>query len=342
VIGSPQRRGISRLPTIAIPIAGATLILAGCGGNHNVLHAESHAEHRISLLFWIMMIGSFVALGVVAVFLLLGWVRRHREGLPGGGGEKTGAALVVVLGVAVPIVVLSVLFWYSDVEVIDSTTPPAAASTSLTVEVTGHQWFWEVRYPGTSAVTANEIHIPVHTRVNLVAKTADVIHSFWVPELNRKIDMIPGRSNRILLDVDRVGVYRGQCSEFCGLQHAHMAMLVFADPPDVFRRWLAHMAQPAAAPPTAADRRGRDVFLSQACSGCHAIRGTKAEGTVGPDLTHLQTRTTLAADTIPNSKSDLGNWVLDPQHVKPGNKMPALPLAGAQFQDLLAYLESLR
>jgi cytochrome c oxidase subunit 2 len=342
VTGSRHRRGGLRLLSIAIPIAGTALLLAGCGGSHDVLHAESHQEHRISTLFWVLAIGSFIGLGVVAFFLLLGWVRRHREGLPGGGGDKAGAGLVVVLGVAIPILVLSALFWYSDVDVIDSTSPPAAASTSMTVEVIGHQWFWEVRYPGTSAVTANEIHIPVHTRVNLVATTADVIHSFWVPELNRKIDMIPGQQNRILLDVDRVGVYRGQCSEFCGLQHAHMAMLVFADAPDVFRRWLAHMAQPAAEPRTASERRGRAVFLSQACSGCHAIRGTKAEGRVGPDLTHLQTRTTLAAVTIPNRKGDLAGWVLDPQHVKPGNKMPALPLKGPDFQDLLDYLEVLR
>ena len=340
--GSPQRRGHSRLAAIAIPIVGTALLLAGCGGNHDVLRARSHQQHRIDTLFWIMAIGAFVGLGVVAIFLLLGWVRRHREGLPGGGGDRAGATLVVLLGVAVPIVVLSGLFWYSDVSVIASTTPPAARSTAMTVEVTGHQWFWEVRYPGTNAVTADEIHIPVHTRVNVVARTADVIHSFWVPELNRKIDMIPGRTNRILLDVDQVGVYRGQCSEFCGLQHAHMALLVFADPPDVFRRWLAHMSQPATERLTIAERRGRDVFLSEACSGCHAIRGTKADGTVGPDLTHLQTRTTLAAVTIPNSKADLAGWVLDPQHVKPGNKMPALPLAGGQLQDLLAYLASLR
>jgi cytochrome c oxidase subunit II len=287
------------------------------------------------------MTGAWIGLGVVAVFLFLGWTRRHREGLPGGGGDKAGAALVVVLGVAVPIVVLSVLFWYSDVRVLGDTAAPAAASTELTVEVVGHQWFWEVRYPGTGAVTANEIHIPMRTRVNLVAKTADVIHSFWVPRLNRKIDMIPGHPNRILLYADRPGRYRGQCSEFCGLQHAHMALAVIAERPDAFRRWLRRAGAPAATPRTAAQRRGRRVFLTEACAGCHTIRGTEADGRIGPDLTHLQTRETLAALTIPNSEEDLAAWVHDPQQVKPGNKMPSLPLKRPEFRDLLAYLESL-
>ena len=340
--GAPPPRRRSRLPPGGVALAtGCVLFAAGCGGSQNVLRPESHAERRISNLFWIMMGAAWLGLGVVALFLLLGWVRRHRSGLPGGGGDKAGAALVVVLGVAVPIVALSFLFWYSDVEVIGDTAAPAAASTAMTVEVVGHQWFWEVRYPGTDAVTANEIHIPVRTRVNLVARTADVIHSFWVPRLNRKIDMIPGQANRILLYADRRGVYRGRCSEFCGLQHANMQLLVIAEPPRAFRRWLRHMAAPAARPQTAASRRGREVFLSQACADCHTIRGTDAAGTVGPDLTHLQTRSTLAAVTIPNRKGYLGGWVLDPQHIKPGNKMPGLPLKGPEFQDLLSYLESL-
>lgn len=317
-------------------------LLAGCGGNQNTLDPHSHAAQSISDLFWIMMVGAFVGLGVVAFLLLLGWFRRHRSGMPGGGGDRAGATFVIVLGLAVPIVVLSVLFWYSDVHVIGATSAPAANSTSLTVDVVGHQWFWEIRYPGTKAVTANELHIPVRTRVNVVARTADVIHSFWVPELNRKIDMIPGHANRVLLYANRVGEYGGRCSEFCGLQHANMQMKVYADPPGVFRRWLHRMASPAREPRGGAAAQGQRVFLSQACAGCHTIRDTKANGTAGPDLTHVASRTTLAAVTIPNDAGYLRDWIRDPQHFKPGAKMPALPLSGSQLDALVAYLETLR
>jgi cytochrome c oxidase subunit 2 len=175
-----------------------------------------------------------------------------------------------------------------------------------------------------------------------VARTADVIHSFWVPELNRKIDMIPGHPNRILLYADQAGTYRGQCAEFCGLQHAHMALEVVAEPAARFRAWLRAQSAPAATPRSPAQRAGERVFLTNQCASCHTIRGTPARGQVGPDLTHLASRTTLAALTIPNRPGYLAGWVLDPQHVKPGAEMPGLNLSGPDFQALLAYLESLR
>lgn len=329
-------------PRTAIPIAAGTALLAGCGGGQNVLRPESPQQERISDLFWVMFAGSLIGLGVVAAFLLLGWLRRNRRGAPGGGDEGAGNAIVVVLGVAVPIVVLSALFWYSDLRTIDATAAPAAGSTELQVEVTGHQWFWEVRYPGTEAVTANEVHIPARANVELVAKSSDVVHSFWVPRLNRKIDMIPGHPNRILLYADEPGVYRGRCSEFCGLQHANMQLFVVAQPPAEFQRWLAHMRETAAQPAGSDATRGRQVFLEGACAGCHTIRGTTADGTLGPDLTHLGSRTTLAAGTLPNTKGDLAAWVLDPHQAKPGNRMPRLKLPDEDFQDLIAYLETLR
>src|SRR5919201_4359306 len=213
-----------------------------------------------------MLTGAAIGFGVVVFLLLLGWLRRNRPDLPFGLGERAGAAIVVGMGVAVPIVVLSLLFVWSDVYVIKTTEPPRASSTSLTVEVVGHQWFWEIRYPDTGAVTANEIHIPVRTRVNVVGTTADVIHSFWVPELNRKIDLIPGRTNRTLLYADEPGVYFGQCAEFCGAQHAHMGLKVFADPPARFRTWLTNMAKPTPPPSTPEQRRGEQVFLDNACA----------------------------------------------------------------------------
>ena len=159
----------------------------------------------------------------------------------------------------------------------------------MTIDVIGHQWWWEVRYPGTRAVTANEIHIPANTRVNVVATTADVIHSFWVPALNRKIDMIPGQRNRLLLYASRPGEYRGQCSQFCGFQHAQMSMEVFAQPPAAFRAWLANMAVAGRAAEQRRTQAGEHVFMTSACASCHTIAGTSAQATIGPDLTHLAT-----------------------------------------------------
>jgi len=323
-----------------VPVA-LVLPLTGCG-RENVLDPASPQQHKISTLFWVMMGVAWFGVALIVFLLALGWLRRKRTTLPGGKGERTATALLVALGIAAPIVTLSALFVWSDIFVLKATSAPAPSSTRLTVVVIGHQWWWEVRYPGTSAVTANEIHIPVHTRVNVVGRSADVIHSFWVPELNRKIDLIPGRTNRIVLDADRAGRFRGQCSEFCGLQHAHMALYVVAQPPAAFRAWLANMGKGARTPATPLERSGRAVFLNQACSGCHQIRGTPAHARVGPDLTHLATRQTIAAATLPNRKGYLGGWILDPQHAKPGARMPGLTLSGSQLQALLAYLESLK
>jgi cytochrome c oxidase subunit II len=206
----------------------------------------------------------------------------------------------------------------------------------------GRQWFWEVRYPGHGVTTANEIHIPARTRVNLVARTADVIHSFWVPKLNRKIDMIPGQTNRILLYADKPGAYRGQCAEFCGMQHANMALEVYADPPARFNAWLAHEARPAPPPTGAAASSGQKVFLGYPCSSCHTLRGSGAKGQIGPDLTHLASRRTLAALTIPNDPHDLARWIQKPQTVKPGNKMPGLKLSSRELRELIAFLEQTR
>jgi len=211
-----------------------------------------------------------------------------------------------------------------------------------TIAVVGHQWFWEIRYPGTHAVTANEIHIPVNTRVNVIGTTSDVIHSFWVPELNRKIDLIPGRTNHVLLAADRPGVYRGQCAEFCGLQHAHMSLSVYADPPDVFRQWLDHQSRPARDPQTPEETRGREIFMSHTCSGCHTILGTSAHSRIGPDLTHVGSRATLGALTIPNTPGYMRRWIHDPQQFKEGAKMPALHLTGQEVDEVVAYLESLK
>ena len=242
---------------------------------------------------------------------------------------------MIVLGIVTPIVVIATLFVIGDLFVIKTTEAPAASSTRLTVRVIGHMWWWEVRYPGTSAVTANELHIPVNTPVRVEVQTKDVIHSFWVPRLNRTIDTIPGRTNQIELYADAVGRYRGQCDEFCGLQHAHMAFYVYVDTPAAFRRWLAHESKPVAAPPP-------KVFDTAGCATCHSLRGTSDTSDVGPDLTHVGGRTTLAALAIPNDKAHMEDWILHNQSIKPGNQMPNIPLGGAQASALAAYLEGLK
>jgi cytochrome c oxidase subunit 2 len=319
------------------------LLLSGCEHEQSTLDPVSHPARDIASLWWWMLWGStIIFLGAVGL-LVVAFIRRKRPGMPVfGENENMARALVVLFGILVPIVTLITLFTVANIHILRVTEAPAAGSTELTVEVVGHQWWWEVRYPGTKAVTANEIHIPVDTRVLLDARSADVIHSFWAPRLNRKIDMIPGRENQILLYADKVGRYRGQCAEFCGVQHAHMALLVYAEPQAQFQAWLRRQEQPAAAPATAEAQQGARAFASMPCAGCHTIRGTSAAGRLGPDLTHLASRETLAADTIPNGRGYLAAWIADPQHFKPGNRMPGLNLTGTDLSSLVAYLEGLK
>ena len=324
-------------------------MLAGCGGAQDTLDPHSHAAADITNLFWVMMAVSFGGLALITGLLVVAWLRRGRRGFGADAdpedphpGEKPAWFVVVGMGVVFPLTVIVALFIVGDWAIVNVTQAPAASSTAMTVDAVGHQWYWEFRYPGTTVVTADELHIPVGTRINLVATTADVIHSFWVPELNRKIDTIPGQQNRILLYADKVGVYRGQCAEFCGLQHAHMGMLVFVQPKARFQAWLKRQAAPATPAKSSPARRGEQVFLDGACSSCHAIRGTTARGYVGPDLTHLASRTTLAGVTIPNSRDYLARWIVDSQHFKPGNEMPDFHLSPARLRALVAYLGSLR
>jgi cytochrome c oxidase subunit 2 len=321
-----------------LPLFGLAAVLAGCGGNENTLNAKSHAEGAITHLFWVVFGFCAFGFGVVCILLFLGWYRRNSPSLPFGGDEKAATGIVIGAGVALPVILLVALFIYSDLFVMKSTAAPPKGEAAMTITVIGHQWWWEVRYGGSTAVTANEIHIPVHTKVAVIATTADVIHSFWVPELNRKMDMIPGQSNRVLLEADKPGVYGGHCSEFCGLQHAHMVVLVVAQSRAKFDKWLAHNAQPA----KQTQSPGEKVFLANACADCHQIRGTSAHGAVGPDLTHFASRMTIAAVRVPNDPRHLMQWLRQPQEVKPGNKMPDLKLPNRDWTELETYLETLK
>lgn len=336
-----QRRSRLRLAGAASTLA---FVLTGCGSGQSTLDPQSRPAREIADLWWWMLAAaSFVLLGALAL-LFVAWRRRREPGLPviGRLGERGFNGLVVIFGMVVPLLALVVVFVVANFSIASVTGAPAPGSTAMTIVVTGHQWFWEVRYPGTGAVTANEIHIPVRTRVDAVLRTADVIHSFWLPQLNRKADMIPGHPNRILLYADHAGVYRGQCAEFCGLQHANMTTTVVAQSPAEFRAWLANMARSRRAPATPAAARGERVFLSERCASCHTIRGTSAHGTIGPDLTHVATRATLAALTIPNTERGLRHWISDPQKIKPGAKMPAVDLSAGELDAVVSYLRSLR
>jgi cytochrome c oxidase subunit II len=318
------------------------VLLGGCG-KQSILQTHSPQAHNIMLLWWWMFGAAVIVfLGALAM-LVIAWFRRGTPGLPlFGEREEINERMVLTFGIAVPAVVLVVLFGVSDVYLVGQTSPPNPQTTSMTIDVIGHQWWWEVRYPKGGAITADEIHIPVKTRVNVVATTADVIHSFWVPALNRKIDMIPGRRNRILLYASRAGQYRGQCSQFCGLQHANMALSVVAQSPAAFNSWLANMSGPARAATSSAAQAGQRVFETSQCASCHRIAGTSAQGAVGPDLTHVATRSMLASGTIRNTTAQLAAWITNPQAIKPGALMPDLGLSREKVSQLVAYLETLR
>jgi len=220
------------------------------------------------------------------------------------------------------------------------------ASNAVTIAIIGHQWWWEIQYedpvPSRRVVTANEVHIPVNRPIAVKVTSRDVIHSFWVPNLQGKRDLIPGYTTAIWLQASRGGVYRGQCAEFCGMQHANMALEVVAEPEPDFEAWLDDMRQPAPDPSDAPPRRGREVFMQARCASCHRVTGTEAAGQIAPDLTHIATRSTLGAGTLPNTPENLAAWIRDPQPLKPGNQMPANPLPAGDLQALVAYLETLK
>jgi cytochrome c oxidase subunit 2 len=296
---------------------------------------------RIEDLWWIFFWVCTVVFVLVLIALLAAVFRSRTD--PSRDGERrltqaVGGATAVSAVILIGLLVLSV----ATGRAVGSLAPPG----SLTLEVVGHQWWWEIIYedpvPARRFTTANEIHIPVGSPVRIKTRSNDVIHSFWVPNLHGKRDLIPGKPSETWLQADRPGVFRGQCAEFCGAQHANMALVVVAEPPAKFESWRAAQLQPTPPPARPLLRRGQEVFLALPCPTCHTIAGTPAGGRVGPDLSHLASRRTLAAGTLPNTRGHLAGWILDPQTQKPGNKMPAVALQSDDMEALLAYLESLR
>jgi cytochrome c oxidase subunit II len=334
---------------LAVIVGGTCLLTAGFGGKQSTLAPDSGAASDIGDLWWWMLAGSVVIFGAVVVLLVWAALRRHGEEPAERSSGWLGEPLVLIGGAVVPTIILVALF-AATLVVLPKTSPaasppPAAAPGArpgVEIAVTGRQWFWDVDYPSLHVRTANEIHLPAGETATLELRTKDVAHSFWVPALNRKLDMIPGQTNTLRIRPHAPGTYRGQCAEFCGLQHAHMAFDVIVEPRKEFERWATREARPPPRPTTVTTERGQQVFLGSACVYCHTIAGTNASGRVGPDLSHVASRLSLAAGTIPNTTGYLAGWILDPQHVKPGNKMPATAVAGPDFQALLAYLETLR
>jgi cytochrome c oxidase subunit 2 len=222
----------------------------------------------------------------------------------------------------------------------------ASAHEKLSITVTGKQWWWDVKYTSANASktlrTANEIHVPVGVPTRIILRSNDVIHSFWVPSLAGKEDLIPGRETDLTIVPNKVGIYRGQCAEFCGAQHAHMALVIDVDPYPQFLKWWEHQLQPAAAPTTPAALAGYRYVTQRQCAMCHTIAGTPAGGSIGPDLTHLASRRSIAAGTLPMGEGNLYGWVADPQSIKPGTKMPTMNLEPDELHSVVAYLETLK
>jgi cytochrome c oxidase subunit 2 len=303
-----------------------------------VLRPAGPAAQAIAEIGWVLIGGGTLVWCIVMAALLWALRRRRRE-LAGARGWIVGA------GVVVPVLVLSALLVDSIRRTADLTAAPDPRGP--TISVIAHQWWWEVRYRdpsrGLEVVLANEIHLPVGRPMTLSLSSDDVIHSFWVPALAGKVDMLPGRIHHIRLQADRPGVYRGQCAEFCGEQHARMALHVVARPPDEFERWLRAQARAAEAPREPAAQRGAKVFAEQRCGACHSVRGLGPEASIGPDLTHLGSRLHLAAGTLPMRPEALREWLADPQRVKPGARMPSYERLDAEsLAALVVFLGQLR
>lgn len=327
-------------PAWWVPVAG--LVVAGCGGGEpNALDPAGTGAREIAVLWWVMFaLGTAVA--VLVVVVLLRSARRRPvgpEGTDRDDEERRGHRWIVLGGIVLPVVVVLPISLLT--LVIGDRLWSQGGDDVLDVELVGHQFWWEVRYPETGAVTANEIHIPVGRDVRITMTSEDVIHSFWVPNLHGKMDLNPGEETRIVIDAERAGRYEGLCAEFCGIQHAHMKLLVVAHPEARFEAWLARESADAEPPASDAASEGAEAFATLGCASCHTVRGTDAVGDVGPDLTHIASRLTLGANTIPNTRGNLGGWIANPQGIKPGNRMPPTVLDAEQLRSLLAYLEGL-
>jgi cytochrome c oxidase subunit II len=346
-VGTPMRdpRVRTRSRYSLFPIPYSLLFLAGCDRQFSAVHPTGPQARRISEMTWYLTItGSIVFVLVMGLLFYVLWrAHRRQDALDGERVERTMRHWVAG-GVAVTTVILLATLVYNFYT--GRALAQFAEPDALTVRVTGHQWWWEVQYQDPAynrrVSTANEIHIPVGRRVRLEVQSRDVIHSFWVPNLHGKLDLIPGYSGTTYFQADEPGVFMGRCAEYCGLQHARMDIRVIAESPAKFAAWYEGQLRAAPAPADTVQQKGQQVFLSKGCVMCHSVRGTPANSRVGPDLTHLASRMTIGAGTLPNTRGHLAGWVMDPQRIKPGVRMPPNPLAADELQALLDYLQSLK
>lgn len=349
VPGPSRPRRLARPASLAV---GAVLA-AACAASPSAVDPRGPRAAQIADIWWLsfgLATAVFVLVMVLLAYALFrrrpdrwrepaeqvsaAWLRESDTRFPGQG-------FVVAGGVVLPVLVLVPLSGYWIVKLLDIAAP--RTPPELTVEVTGHQFWWHVRYPDQGIVTANEVHVPVGRPVRLLLKAQDVIHSFWVPRLMGKHDMIPGKTIETWVQADEAGVYWGECAEYCGVQHAKMAFLLVADPPEQFAAWVEQQRQPAAESADPLARRGAQVFARE-CVACHAVRvgGQTVGGDAGPDLTHVGSRLTIGAGILPNTRGNLAGWVGNPQALKPGNLMPVVELDSESLLAVVAYLESLR
>jgi cytochrome c oxidase subunit 2 len=324
-----------------LPASGAAMLLGACNTVQSALAPVADESHAIEgvwdLMLWIC-VPMYVLVLVALGFAL--W-RRRPAGHTEAGDRKLayGLAGFVVLTAGL-LTVLTASSYVADRRLHAPVTNP------VNVRITAKQWWWQVEYlhddPSKNFTTANELHLPVDRPARIELVSTDVIHSLWIPVLNGKEDLIPGHANTIVMTPRKTGTYRGQCAEFCGLQHANMALDVQVDDAGGFAAWQAHQLAPAATPATPAQLAGRNTFNATACAMCHAIDGTSAGGITGPNLTHLASRRTLAAGALPLNRGTLAAWIADPQHSKPGTNMPAVPLQPRQLGDIVDYHMSLK
>ena len=351
-----KQPGQTRLRANSLTILSALslLLLNGCAEHQqSVMDPAGPQAGRIGVLWWFF----FWLLGIIFVLVMMVtlWTltRRHRgfeqeplESRHKPSEETDAHVRRVVTGATIATVIILFVLIVASVGTGKAISELGNKENGITVEVTGNQWWWQIRYvnsdPSQTLVTANEIHIPVGRPVQIRGLSNDVIHSFWVPNLHGKRDLIPSRTTSEWIQADRPGLYRGQCAEFCGLQHAHMAIWVVAEPEEKFRAWMQAQLQPAVLPADPIRQRGQQVFLNNACVFCHQIRGTTAGGQNAPDLTHFGSRRGIAANTVPNTKGNLAGWIVDPQSMKPGNHMATIAVNSTDLQPLLEYLESLK
>jgi cytochrome c oxidase subunit 2 len=342
---SPRWAGIRAAAALALlaPLAGCKL-----NRQQSALEPAGPQAAQLEGLWWFAFWISVAAYVLTIAALLYATFRKRREHEPRVlqptlSSERRPVRWIVA-ATGATIALLTVFL------VVDLLTGRALEAIerkqALTVRVTGYQWWWRVEYrdtvPSRVVVTANELHIPVGRPVMIEAVSGDVIHSFWVPSLHGKRDLVPGLKNRLWIQADRPGIYRGECAEFCGHQHAKMAFVVVAESQEQFDRWYAGQLREAEPPTDPLRAQGLQVFQSKACAVCHQIRGTLAGGHVAPDLTHLASRRTLAAGALPNTRGHLGGWIVDPQSIKPGTRMPPNNLEPDELHALLAYLEGLK